>query len=383
MSAIPITNSTTESPNAAARRIAALDGLRGLSILLVLLYHSYSRWADRLPWAASYRDFIVFEHGGLGVNLFFIISGFVIFMTLHTCDTLGEFLYRRWLRLFPAMCIATVLIYGSSDWLSERPVGVLRCGDTLAGLLFIDPWVFNKLFSFDVKVIEGAFWSIFVEVKFYLIFGALYFLLRRGVLLAFAIVFFGTLLCTNAAFGIVKTNDAVIFTLTKVLSLHHMGWFLIGALLYQAFVLKSGRCLAFSALVVPFAAVADSGASVEIFFVCAALYMVFVGALCNKKIARLFSSRFFIFWGFISYPLYLLHQNMTVALTIKTHDTFSEVPGMMTPIPGIVIVVFVAYVIATYAEPALRRWIKWIVSYRSRIAVAEKELVTSPSSPPL
>ena len=118
---------------------------------------------------------MVFEHGGLGVNLFFIISGFVIFMTLHTCETFGEFIYRRWLRLFPAMGIATALIYGSASWLLERPVGAVTWRDTLPGLLFVDSWMVNKLLLGDSKVIEGAFWSIFVEGKFYVIFGALYF----------------------------------------------------------------------------------------------------------------------------------------------------------------------------------------------------------------
>ena len=189
--------------------MATLDGLRGLSILLVLLYHSYSRWADILPWAASYRDCMVFEHGGLGVNLFFIISGFVIFMTLHTCETFGEFIYRRWLRLFPAMFIATVLIYGSASWLSERPVGAVTWRATLPGLLFVDSWRVNKLLPVDSKVIEGAFWSIFVEVKFYVIFGALYFVTRRGVILALSFLFFGTWLCIHAPFGIPQTSDTV------------------------------------------------------------------------------------------------------------------------------------------------------------------------------
>ena len=371
--------------NVPARRIAALDGLRGLSILLVLFYHSYSRWGDILPWAASYRDCMVFEHGGSGVNLFFIISGFVIFMTLHTCETFGGFIYRRWLRLFPAMCIATALIYGSAGWLAERPVGAVTWRDTLPGLLFVDSWMVNKLLPVDSKVIEGAFWSIFVEVKFYVIFGALYFVTRRGVILALSFLFFGTLLCTHAPFGIPHTSDAVTFTLTKVLSLHHMGWFLIGALLYHALYLQSVRSLVFSAFVVPFATVANSGESRDVFLVCAVLYIVFVGALFNKKIAGFFSSRFFLFWGVISYPLYLIHQNMMVALTIKTHDTFEAIPGMITPIPGMILVVIVAYAIAAYAEPAVRRRIVWILSFRSRWSIAQnkKEPVASLSSPPL
>lgn len=306
-------------------------------------------------------------------------------MTLHSCETLGGFIYRRWLRPFPAMFLATAWIYGSASWLSDRPVGAVTWRGTLPGLLFVDSWMVSKLLSVDAKVIEGAFWSSFVEVKFYVIFGALYFVNRRGVILAISFLFFGPWLCTHAQFGIPQTSDAVTLTLTKVLSLHHMGWFLIGALLYHALYLQSVRSLVCSAFAVPFATGANSGESRDVFMVCAVLHIVFVGALFNKKIAGFFSSRFFLFWGFISYPLYLIHQNMMAALTIKTHDTFNAIPGIIMPIPGMIVVVFVAYAIAAYAEPAVRRRIVWILSFRSRWSIAQnkKEPVASLSSPPL
>lgn len=341
--------------SASPQRIKAIDGLRGLSIILVLLYHAYSRWADLLPWAAQYRYFIVFEHGGLGVNLFFIISGFVIFMTLHNCTTFAEFLYRRWLRLFPAMCLATTLIYASSEWLWERPVGALNVRDTLPGLLFVDPFIVNKLFALNSKVIEGAFWSIFVEVKFYLIFGALYFIQKTRALLYLSLLFFGTWVCVNTSTAMFESREELVFALTKVFSLHHMGWFLIGALLYQAYSRHSLKSLAGSVCVLPFAIVADSGKSAEIFLVCLVLYAVFVATLVHEAVARLFSSRLFLFWGFISYPLYLIHQNMAVALTIKTRHYFPELPGLSTPLPGLIGIVVISYCIARYGEPWLRR----------------------------
>lgn len=102
-------------------RIESLDGLRGLAILLVLLFHTYSRWSDYIPWASIHKDFYVFKFGFLGVQLFFLISGFVIYMTLERCSSLSDFIFRRWLRLFPAMLIGTMLIYLTSFFLVERP----------------------------------------------------------------------------------------------------------------------------------------------------------------------------------------------------------------------------------------------------------------------
>lgn len=379
MSEVP-TISSWVATSGAPSRIAALDGLRGLSILLVLLYHTYSRWADKVPWTATYKDFIVFEHGGLGVNLFFIISGFVIFMTLHTCRSFPEFIYRRWLRLFPAMLLATALIYGTADWLWERPVGPLTLRDTLPGLLFLDPWVLNSFLPFDLNVVEGAFWSIFVEVKFYAIFGALYFLDKKRTLWYFALLFFGTWLVMHEPSGLLRSHDGVLFMLKRVLSLHHMGWFLIGALLYNALFQRSVMSLIGSASVLPFAIIADSGRGAEIFVVCGALYLVFVSTLFHQSTARFFSSRFFLFWGFISYPFYLIHQNMTVALTIKTHSYFAEMPGLATPLPGLVGVVALSYLLASYGEPTLRRLIARSFSRRTAMTQRGEAAVTDASS---
>ena len=96
---------TPTHPPHAAHRIAFLDGLRGIAILLVVFYHAYTRWSDIVPYGARYAHFPVAQLGWLGVELFFMISGFVIYMTLEKCRSFGEFLYRRWLRLFPAMLL--------------------------------------------------------------------------------------------------------------------------------------------------------------------------------------------------------------------------------------------------------------------------------------
>jgi Predicted acyltransferases len=63
-------------------RITHLDGMRGLAILLVIAYHAYARWPELLPYAATTQHIPLLAFGWVGVQLFFMISGFVIFMTL-------------------------------------------------------------------------------------------------------------------------------------------------------------------------------------------------------------------------------------------------------------------------------------------------------------
>jgi len=101
-------------------RIAFLDGLRGLAILGVLIFHAYGSFPQHLP---SGDRFVVvpIRLGYVGVQLFFIISGFVILMTLEKCSTLFDFGVRRWLRLFPAMLFASVLIFSYDKGIGTGP----------------------------------------------------------------------------------------------------------------------------------------------------------------------------------------------------------------------------------------------------------------------
>src|SRR4051794_34547069 len=84
-----------------AGRIATLDGLRGISILLVLLGHAFG--TGILPRTKSAH--LVAE---IGVRTFFVISGFLITTLLvrerakHGHISLGGFYKRRTLRIFPA-----------------------------------------------------------------------------------------------------------------------------------------------------------------------------------------------------------------------------------------------------------------------------------------
>jgi len=85
-------------------RLRYLDGLRGIAIIAVMLWHFFGPTdAALLPYGDRYSHIPVLSSGWMGVELFFLISGFVIFMTIERCSGFCDFMLRRWLRLFPAM----------------------------------------------------------------------------------------------------------------------------------------------------------------------------------------------------------------------------------------------------------------------------------------
>jgi peptidoglycan/LPS O-acetylase OafA/YrhL len=108
--------------NALNQRIEFIDGLRGVAIALVVLFHAYARWPEGIiPYGGRFASIPLFSYGWLGVELFFLISGFVIVMTLEKCPNLYDFLGRRWLRLFPAMLICSFILFEISPLLPESP----------------------------------------------------------------------------------------------------------------------------------------------------------------------------------------------------------------------------------------------------------------------
>ena len=101
------------------------------------------------------------------------------------------------------------------------------------GVLFLDPVFFKGFFGDDVRSLDGAFWSIYIEVKFYLISGFLYYYVKDkvgwGVLCLFgAFVLFGYF--DNLFSDWIRHKINLFFGLVGV---EYYGWFLVGIFLYR------------------------------------------------------------------------------------------------------------------------------------------------------
>ena len=71
-------------------RIKLLDSFRFIAILMVLLFHYYSRW-NGIHYQIE-GDLLGFKYGYLGVEFFFMISGYVIYFTLTKTENFQKFL---------------------------------------------------------------------------------------------------------------------------------------------------------------------------------------------------------------------------------------------------------------------------------------------------
>ena len=100
------------------KHVKEFDGLRGLLAAWVLLAH--------VSYLSHFEQFRVAMRAGMAVDIFLILSGFVIFNLLDRGETYGAFITRRFFRLFPAFLLSLVFCVLLSEFLPGWTPETLR-----------------------------------------------------------------------------------------------------------------------------------------------------------------------------------------------------------------------------------------------------------------
>jgi peptidoglycan/LPS O-acetylase OafA/YrhL len=200
----------------------ALDGLRGIAILLVMAYHF--GWAKAAVSKAAKAFVFVTNFGWTGVDLFFVLSGFLITgILLRTKDKpryFRNFYARRVLRIFPAYYAVVVVMLVVLPCIVPYDTPGLRLLLASQGWL----WVFGANVSVALRHGEwvwnpdwirlGMLWSLAVEEHFYFVWPLLVFKLSRPALLrlSLAVVAVTPLVRAAALFAGVAPYTVYCFT---------------------------------------------------------------------------------------------------------------------------------------------------------------------------
>lgn len=329
-------------------RLASLDALRGLAALAVVLFH-YLPYYDKLYG----HDFQLPEattatllFGRYGVHLFFILSGFVIFMTLERTQKASWFGLARAFRLLPALWAAIALTFLSVHWLGPEsravPLGAAILNTTLLHEYFGQPHV------------DGAYWSLVVEVTFYSWMALLFFGLRtwqqlRIALAVWVVVSYAGVLWWK------EIPAALEFFVKDLLFVKYAPLFIAGMLIYRWHRYGVGSTFdnVLLALSIGHGLVAYKPPYSLFVLACFGIFALAVAGRLNWL-----SNRPMLWLGSLSYSLYLVHQNIGYGVIGLSYE--AGLPGWL----GVTLALATALALASLVhysveKPSLARFRAW------------------------
>ncbi|MGW5122117.1 acyltransferase family protein [Streptomyces noursei] len=362
-------------------RLAALDGLRLVAALLVVFYHYV---ALAVPWGHPTATIFPTAHkaaqyGWLGVEVFFLISGFVICMSVWG-RTVGQFAVSRVSRLFPAYWAGILLTALVVKFWPE--VTSLRGWDTvITNLTMLQA-------GNNTPNVDPVYWTLFVELKFYLIMvvvmlcgvtyrnclllcgvwtaaAALAPALKTPLLTAFAMPQYAPFFIAGIAFYLMRRHrpNAVLWAivlLQLLLAQRYIGYRLatnLGQATAHAVPTWPARLLIVAAFVL-------------------------VGAIALGAFDRI-QWRWLTTAGALTYPLYVLHMNIGMTLI---HRFRNSVPAPVLVVSVTALMLVFAWLVHRLVERPLGAWLRTkmrggIEDVRQHVAPRRRHARPAPTVP--
>lgn len=363
-----VTMQTSESS-----RVQALDLLRLVAVLAVVFYH-YG-FAGPIPQVAVPSIAAFARYGFLGVSAFFVISGFVIAYSTQGRTT-TEFAIARVSRIYPTFvvcmtltCVA-VLVLG-------RPEFTATAAQWLANLFIAAP-------AFGEPYMDGAYWSLLIEIIFYgwiAVLIALGLFPRRidAIILIWICITFANELTLNLHIieKLFIADDSGFFAVGLLIYEFHRGR--RDAALYGMFALSTGTAVfqAVHKLERLGVHTNDSFERNVVAVICLSAIAVIVLATRVRHVPL--PPRVVLAIGGLTYPFYLLHMQMGYVI-------YSDHAVVKTPAAVVVIMIGIAvlaWTIWRYVEGPLHGWTKRVltdIARRSGLPCSRIKAISRPDA---
>lgn len=370
--------------------IKALTGLRIVAALWVVLFHFRP-----LLWEASPRlkdDLApLLNAGAQGVDLFFILSGFVL--TWNYLDRMGPFFALRptlhflWLRLSRVWPVYLVTMHIAALWI----IFTLHVGnvpspaaDKLTAISYVRQLFLVQLWFepfFDGTSFDGPAWSISAEWLAYLLFGGLVLVIfriarvtrARGLMvLAFVAALPPTLLLLGS--GVFYTPWS---WLPRIVAQFLAGALACAAVRRLRLSDRSERMAGFASVLLtaavvatlyyfdahPVAGMVDPGGLVDVLF----MPLVVTLAIGVGSLPALLSTRLLVYGGQISFSIYMVHEMVHAAWNWCVEQYHLVMPKSVEKLVfvGLVaVVVLAAMALFHFVEEPARRWMRRMIDFR-------------------
>jgi peptidoglycan/LPS O-acetylase OafA/YrhL len=297
------------------KRFQELDALRGIAAILVVFFHFT---AGRVEYNS------ILKLGTTGVDLFFIISGFVIFMSLQKIKCSRDFIINRTSRLYPTYWTAVTLAF---FLLSVKPIinGTFQIKESTISYLG-NMTMFQ--FYFRIPDLDPPYWTMIIEMLFYI--GILF--LYQFKILKY-LNFFGTVISLSSVILChFWYKNIVAETIIKGIPLmQFLPLFFAGTLFYKLYTSRNQYKLNITLLVLcylcqlslfPYAGRAHLYISTYEYALMLTIYFIlFTGFVTNNL--KFIVNKITLFLGKISFALYLTHECVTLEFVI---------PKIITPL---------------------------------------------------
>lgn len=322
-----------------------LDILRFFAAISVLMLHYFSvAVSQNTDWISRY-----ITHGYLGVELFFIISGFVIFFSLQ--KPIKEYALGRFIRLYPLFWILCTITY---------IITLIWTPDTA---LSLKHFFMNLLIINDNKVaflVDGVYWTLTQELIFYTMIGffVYFFSLKRiewffgiWLLTVFLTFYFG--FENSFITKIALTRYATFFSIGGLTALIYSQKDAIQKSIHMTYI-RYGLLFS-SLLLIPYVSeklkVSTAYATNKFgvfnhdsyIFLSILILLFFSGILINNKINNKKLIKISLMLGAMTYPLYLIHSKIG-SIVIGFFESFGQIS--VVSISVAICMVLASYVIS-------------------------------------
>ena len=294
-----------------------MDALRGVAILAIVFFHfTFGREEANLG----------FKLGTTCLDLLFIISGFVIMMSIHRVKSSFEFIIKRIVRLYPtywtAVTFTFLLISTFTLYYNKGEIDFVRYLGNMT------------MFQFYLKIknLDGPYWTMIIELIFYFVVLFLFHFKKiNHVNIIFSIISVITVVLIHLEISFNLIHNI----LTAIPFLQFTPVFLAGSVFYNLYKSKNQVLLNYFilclSLVCQILLFNNSGRSnlfishFEYSIMLVIYYLIFI-LFINGKL-KFIVSKGTLFLGKISYALYLIHQQISIGyiipiLTFKYHVNF-------------------------------------------------------------
>lgn len=353
------TEENSEARSADGERFAFLDGMRGIAALFVMTRHTRAFWSFEF-----YRSY-------LAVDLFFILSGFVI---AHAYDrrlatkriSIGGFAASRIIRLYPMFFLSVVIgvLMLCSQWLIVGAHPFASIPSICLMILFTFAFLPSHFLPADYHMfpLNYPYWSLFFELVANAIYVTIHRFLSTAVLLVIIVISFAYTVRSAVKHGNLNTGFTWALGMFATGALRTTQGFFMGVLLYRFRAALSKYLIRhlsawFGVLIMGAVLYSDSAETlnplVDMLSVCV-LFPIAVLIAANSRRSAL--ERMLLWLGSASYPIYVLHKPVGELI----QHIFGARVERYAPWSGCLLAAFLvtlSILLEKYYDIPVRRWL--------------------------